>query len=242
MVAYMAQIQRKIPIYPSKMSAGGAPPNSRRRRLAPAVAAMLAFLTVTACGFSGGGHPCEQPLLERIILGGATVGWSELARAVECPGEDELNDLKIKAREGEPDAQAPLGYHYFWRTSPFYEHRELAKPSAAKLMRCAAEGGSLPAQGSFILGLYLEQPDAAKIRYKYSKISVQREGCDCDALFRNPPWLSLNRSTNLCFFNLCSSMRDAAEKLSPTQITEIEDEISVYEPSPKPCDVEILKK
>ena len=37
-------------------------------------------------------------------------------------------------------------------------------------------------------------------------------------------------------------MRDAAEKLSSTQIREIEDEISVYEPSPEPCDVEILKK
>ena len=209
------------------------------RRLAPAVATMLAFLTVTACA---GRLPCEQPLLERVVLGGATVGWSELVRALDCPGEDELNDLKIKAREEEPDAQAALGFYYFWRTSPFYEHRELAKRSAAKLMRCAAEGGSHAAQGSFILGLYLEQPDAAKIRYKYSKIAVQREGCDCDALFRNPPWLSLNRSTNLCYWGFCSSMRRAAEKLSPAQIREIEEEISVYEPSPKQCDVWILRK
>ena len=160
----------------------------------------------------------------------------------DCPGEDELNDLKIKAREGDPDAQAVLGMYYYWRVSPFHEHWELAKRSAAKSMRCAAEGGSLAAQGSIILGFDLEQPDAAKILYKYSKISVQRNGCDCDALFQNPPWLSLNRSTNLCFFNLCSSMRDAAEKLSPTQIRELEDEISVYEPSPRPCDVEFLKK
>ncbi len=104
------------------------------------------------------------------------------------------------------------------------------------------EGGSHAAQSSFILALYLEELDAAKIIYKYSKISVQRQGCDCNALFQNPPWLSLNRSTNLCYWRLCSPMRDAEEKLNPTQIREIEDEISVYEPSPKPCDVEILKE
>ncbi len=241
MVSYMVQILRKFPTHPSKARTGGAPPSSRMRRLAPAVAAMLAFLTLTACY---GPTPCEQPLLERVLVGGVTVGWSELFRAIDCPGADELNDPKIKAREGDPDAQAALGEYYFWKTSPFYEYEELARRSAVKLMRCAAEGGSHAAQGSsFILGYYLEEPDASKIVYKYSKIAAQREGCDCNALFQNPPgWLSMNRSTNLCYWGFCSSMRDAAEKLSPTQITEIEDDISVYEPSPKPCDVEILKK
>ena len=201
------------------------PPSSRMRRLAPAVAAMLAFLTLAACG----GHPCEQPLLERVVIGGLTVGWSELGRAVDCPGADELNDLKIKAREGDPDAQAALGEYYFTQLSPFYPDRELVQRSAAMLLRCAAEGGSHAAQGSsFILGFYLEEPDASKIIYKYSKIAAQRAGCDCNALFQNPPgWLSMNRSTNLCYWRLCSPMRDAAEKLSPTQITEIEDDISV---------------
>ena len=109
-------------------------------------------------------------------------------------------------------------------------------------MRCAAEGGSHAAQSSYFLSLYLEELDAAKIIYKYSKISAQRQGCDCNALLQNPPgWLSLNKSTNTCYWRLCSPMRDAEEKLNPTQIREIEDEISVYEPSPKPCDVEILK-
>ncbi len=241
MVAYMAQIQRKIPIYPSKMSAGGAPSSSRMRRSAPAVAAMLAFLTLAACA---GPHPCEQPLLERVLLGGVTAGWSELFRAVECPGADELNDLKIKAREGDPDAQAAVSAYYWGGLSPFYPDRKLVQRSAAKLMRCAAEGGSHAAQGSpWILGDYLEEPDAAKIIYKYSKISIQREGCDCNALFQNPPgWLSMNRSMNMCYWKFCSSMRDAEEKLSPKQITEIEDEISVYEPAPRPCDAEILRE
>ena len=163
---------------------------------------------------------------------------------MDCPGADELNDLKIKAREGDPTAQFELSVYYFSKTSPFYEHKELARRSAVKLMHCAAEGGSNAAQGSsFILGFYLAEPDASKIIYKYSKIAVQHAGCDCNALFQNPPgWLSMNRSTNSCYWRLCSPMRDAEEKLSPTQIREIEDEISVYEPSPKPCDVEILKK
>ncbi len=237
----MVQILRKFPIHPSKTRTGGAPPSSRMRGLAPAVAAMLAFFTLAAC--AGGSYPCEQPLLERVAIGGLTVGWSELARAMDCPGTDELNDLKIKAREGDPDAQAAVSVYYLTALSPFYPDRELVQRSAAKLLRCAAEGGSHAAQGSYLLGLYLEEPDAAKIIYKYSKISVQREGCDCNALFQNPPgWLSMNRSTNLCYWGFCSRMRRAAEKLSPTQITEIEDEISVYEPSPKACDVEILKK
>ncbi len=237
----MAQLLRKIPIHPSKTRTGGAPSSSRMRRLAPAVAAMLAFLTLAACVFPL--PPCEQPALERVFWGAATVGLSELSRALDCPGADELNDLKIKAREGDPDAQFELSVYYFWQTSPFYEHEELARRSAVKLMHCAAEGGSHAAQGSsFILGFYLEEPDASKIIYKYSKIAAQRAGCDCNALFQNPPWLSMSRSTNQCFFFLCSPMRRAAERLSPTQITEIEDDISVYEPSPKSCDVEIFKK
>ncbi len=83
----------------------------------------------------------------------AQMPWSELFRAVVCPGADELNDLKIKAREGDPDAQAAVGGYYWWRISPFYPDRKLVKRSAAKLMRCAAEGGSHAAQGSFIIGL-----------------------------------------------------------------------------------------
>ena len=239
MVSYMVQILRKFPIHPSKTRTGGAPSSSRMRRLAPAVAAMLAFLTLAACG----PPPCEMPLLERVLLGGATVGWSELDRALQCPGADELNDLKIKAREGDPDAQFELGMYYMHRLSLFYPDKELVRRSAANLLRCAAEGGSHAAQRSGLLGLYLEEPDAAKIAYKYSKISVQLVGCDCNALFQNPPgWLSMNETTNLCYWGFCSSMRRAAEKLSPTHITEIEDDISVNEPSPKPCDVEILKK
>jgi hypothetical protein len=201
---------------------------------------MLAFLTLAACGVA----LCEQPVLERVFFGGITLGYSELARAGDCPGADELNDLKIKAREGDPDAQAAVAHYYFMRISPIHPDRERWARSAAKLMRCAAEGGSHGAQSSFLLlDLYLEQPDAAKIIYKYSKISIQRAGCDCNAIFQNPlSWLSMSRSTNRCYHQLCSPMRRAAEKLSPTQITEIEDDISVYEPSPKPCDVEILKE
>lgn len=229
---------RNIPIHPSKTRTGDARSSSRIRRLAPAIVAILTLLTLAACAL-----PCEQPVLERVLAGGLTLGWSELGRAIECPGADELNDLKIKAREGDPDAQAALGKYYFWQTSTFYPDRNLIRRSAAKLMRCAAERGSNAAQGSsFILGYGLEEPDVSRIIYKYSKISVQRQGCDCNALFQNPPWLSLNRSTNICYWRLCSPMRDAAEKLSSTQIREIEDEISVYEPSPEPCDVEILKK
>ena len=97
MVSYMVQILRKIPIHPSKTRTGGAPSSSRMRRLAPAVAAMLAFLTLTACV---GPTTCEQSALERVLVGGVTVGWSELFRAVGCPGADELNDLKIKATLG----------------------------------------------------------------------------------------------------------------------------------------------
>ncbi|MCH7778410.1 MAG: hypothetical protein IH878_18050 [Gemmatimonadetes bacterium] len=243
MVSYMAQMLRNIPIHPSKTRAGGAHSSSRMRRSAPAVAAMLAFLTLAACGVAGGGALCEQHVLERVFFGGITLGYSELARAVDCPGADELNDLKIKAREGDPDAQAAVGSYYFRRISPIHPDRERWARSAAKLLRCAAEGGSHGAQGSFLLlSLYLEQPDAAKVIYKYSKIWIQRAGCDCNALFQNPPWLSLSRSTNRCFRQLCSPMRRAAEKLSPTQITEIEDDISAYEPSPRVCDVEILKE
>ncbi len=177
-------------------------------------------------------------------MGGLTVGWSELGRVIECPGADELNDLKIKAREGDPTAQFELSVYYFSKTSPFYEHKELARRSAVKLMHCAAEGGSNAAQGSsFILGFYLEEPDASKIIYKYSKIGVQRQGCDCNAIFQNPlRWLYSSRSKYICYYDLCSPMRDAAEKLSPTQIREIKDDISVYKPTPKPCDVEILKE
>ena len=232
----MAQILRKIP---SKTRIGGAPPSSRMRRLAPAVAAMLAFLTLTACG----PIHCEKSALERVLVGGLSFGIAELDRVLTCPGADELNDLKIKAREGDPDAQFELSEYYFSRTSPFYKYKKLARRSAVKLMHCAAKGGSHAAQGSsFILGYYLEEPDASKIIYKYSKMAVQHAGCDCNALFQNPPWLSLSRSTNRCYHQLCSPMRRAAEKLSPTQISEIEADISVYEPSPKPCDVEIFKK
>ncbi len=242
---YMVQIRRKTPIHPSRTRTGGAPTSSRMRRLAPAVAAMLAFLTLAACGY--GSVDCEQPVLERVLFGGLSLGLSELERAGDCPGADELNDLKIKARKGDPDAQFALGYYYFTRVSPFYPDSELIERSAIELLLCAAEGGSHAAQSRvspYLLSYYshyLEEPDASKIIYKYSKISIQREGCDCNAR----SWLSLlflSGTKALCQFQLCSSMRHAAEKLSPTQIMEVEDDISVYEPSPKPCDVAILKK
>ena len=252
--SYMVQIRRKIPIHLSRTRAGGAPTIGRMRRLAPAVAAMLAFLTLAACYGGGGRVLCEETVPERVIFGALTLGLTEMQRAARCPQAYQLNDLKIKAREGDPDAQAAVGMYYFSELSAFYPDRELVQRSAAKLLRCAAEGGSHAAQSSPYLGAFLEEQDAAKIIYKYSKISIQRKGCDCNARFSPSfllrafkrkgryEYLCHSRSLSTDRTALCPSKRRAAEKLSPTQIIEIEDDISVYEPSPRACDVAILKE
>ena len=228
----MVQILREIPIHTKRARNEGALPSSRMRSSAPAVAAMLAFLTLVGC--IGAPLKCEGPPLERVVIGVFSVGTSELARALECPTAEGLNDLKIKAREGNPDAQFKLSLYYANGISEFYsDYFTSARRSASRLMRCAAEGGSLAAQRSPMIGFYLEEPDSIEIYYKHSKISVQREGCDCNTRSRPVP---------VPCYGFCLQMRDAAKKLSPSHIAEIEYDISFYEPSPKPCDVEILRE
>ena len=56
---------------------------------------MLALVMVTACVAQ---TQCEKPLVERILLAGATLGLAELARTLDCLGEDDQHDLEIKGK------------------------------------------------------------------------------------------------------------------------------------------------
>jgi hypothetical protein len=58
-------------------------------------AAMLALVRVTACVAP---TKFEKPLLERILLAAATLGLAELARILDCLGEDDLHDQEIKEK------------------------------------------------------------------------------------------------------------------------------------------------
>lgn len=207
------------------------------RQLTLTIAAMPVLVALTACFPTA---VCEQPVPERVLVGGLTLGMTELSNAMDCLGDDEIYDLKIKAREGDPDAQAALGLHYS-RTSGFDRDHERNRRLSVYLMRCAADGGS-PAAQDFISTRYYwfkEERDAAKIVYKYAIISSKRKGCDCENLFQNPPpWYSVNSATNYCAWSLCPSMRDAKQRLNAAQIADVENEISIYKPSPRPCSVE----
>ena len=208
------------------------------RHLTHTIAALLALVILSACVYFPGPTTCEGPFLERAFLGVVSFGLNELVRSIDCLEEDELHNLKIKAREGEPDSQAVHGAYFFWNTSVWHTDYERFKQTGTTLIRCAADGGSHAAQASWLVGFYLQEPEASKTRYKYTTISIEREGCDCESLFEHPPYLSLNKATNNCFFRLCSPMRDAKNRLTPAQVAEANNDISIYKPSPRPCNVE----
>lgn len=205
-------------------------PTGAAERFAYVVIHILALLTVTACATNP--VPCEGPTPGRIPTAIISLGVSEWERAVACPNAVELYNLKVGAKTGNPRAQYELSE--FYRRSSMYgsgaKFREIARQSAMKLAQCGAEGGSLKAQHQLIFYYSFwsdTSPDAAKAAYKFSRVSEQREGCDCKTyhLFT-------------CF--MCRPLTKAKEYLSVAEIAKIEREISAYEPTPTPCELEAL--
>jgi hypothetical protein len=185
---------------------------------------MLALLFLSACelGFivaSAKPKYCEAP------EGKTTVTYS-------CPDDDELAELKRKAREGDPEAQMELSFYYaVWISPQLGEYYDLTQRAAADLARCAAKGGSDDAARSARLGAYLDEPDASKTVFKHVTLAVRRNNCSCNRQF----------SSSFCQ-TLCRKISITKEKLSPAQIAEVEKEISTYQLTPTPCDLEILKE
>ena len=200
-------------------------------RLASTSTLLLGLPGLSACGYQ---LHCEQPPWDRVVTSTITLGLHEVGRVLNCPSEEEIADLKEKAKSGDPEAQYKLGWYYLHSVSPWSERHESAERAGSDLMRCAAEGGSPFAQGYSWLDKYLEEPEASKITYKFHRITAERLECDCDG-FNN----IFGHSYENCF-SMCRSVDNAAENLDPLQIEQLENEIAAYEPNPTICEVELM--